>query len=189
MPRIQTLLLSVFAVGLFAADAPGWKSKPIPEWTADDAQQVLSDSPWAKSVTPAMTRTATSPDSGRRGGIGLGGVGIGLPGGMGRRGGGGYPGRTGGGETLQPPTLKLRWESALPVREAELKARDIAAPTVDPDYYAIAVYGIPERMVNADDKTLPEQLKKEASLKRSGKMDVKPSSVDILQREDGPVVV
>ncbi len=31
--------------------------------------------------------------------------------------------------------------------------------------------------------------KKEAALKRDGKKDLKPSSVEVLQREDGPVIV
>ena len=191
MPR-TVLFLSV-AIALFAADEPAWKSKAIPEWSPDDAQQVLSDSPWTKTVTPTLNRAQSGSGGGRRGGIGLGGIGIGLPGGgMGRRsGGGGYPGRTGdgGSETIQPPTLKLRWESALPVREAELKARDTAAPTLDEDHYAIAVYGVPSRMASADSKNLSDQLKREASLKRDGKKDLKPSSVDVLQREDGPVIV
>jgi hypothetical protein len=123
-------------------------------------------------------------------------------GGMGRRGGmggpgggGGYPdggqrgGTDNGTDYNEPPTLKLRWESALPVREAELKARDTSAPTLDADHYAIAVYGVPNRMANGDSETLAKQLKKQAALKRDGKKDLKPSSVQVLQREDGPVIV
>ena len=152
----------------------------------------------------------------RRGGIGIGGIGIQLPGigGVGRGGGGypgggnprgqqpgstgGYPGgqqpgNTGegsGSDPVQRPTLTVRWESALPIREAELKARDTMAPTVDEDHYAIAVYGIPRnRMGSGNAQTLAAQLKKQASIKRDGKKDLAPSSVDVLQREDGPVVV
>ena len=138
----------------------------------------------------------------RGGGLGIGGVGIG-PGGIGRRAstdGNGNPSgvsdsRSGpieGGSTNSSqtaPTLTLRWESALPIREAELKAREINAPSPDENYYAIAVYGIPSRMVNDDSKQLADQLKTQAAIKRDGKKDLKPSSVQILLREDGPLIV
>ncbi len=144
---------------------------------------------------------------GRGGGIGIGGIGIGLPGGggMGRRGGMGGPGMGGGGyppggqprgtndgsgtHSTEPPTLKLRWESALPVREAELKTHDNSAPTLDENHYAIAVYGVPRRMVDADSENLAARLKKQAAIKRDGKKDLKPSRVEVLQREEGPVIV
>jgi len=86
--------------------------------------------------------------------------------------------------------LTLRWESALPVREAELKARDVTAPTLDDeDHYAIAVYGIPRGLLRDDSKIMAEDLKRQALLKREGKKDTKPSSVEILLRDDGPVVL
>src|ERR1019366_3173419 len=94
-----------------------------------------------------------------------------------------------GSSSNQLPTLTLRWESALPMREAELRAHDIGAPTFDDDHYAIAVYGIPRGMVKDGTKETAEELKKEALIKREGKKDAKPSSVEILLRDDGPVVV
>ena len=206
----QLSLLPISVTLLFAAD-PTWKDKQVAEWNADDAKQVLDDSPWAKTVKPTMGRSAQNSrrrsggGMGRGGGIGMGGVGIGLPGmgGMGRRGGmggpggGGYPGggRRGGTnddtstDRNEPPTLKLRWESAFPIREAELKARDTSAPTLDAAHYAIAVYGVPSRMAGSDSKSLAKQLKKQAAIKRDGKKDVKPSSVEVLQRDEGPVIV
>ena len=202
--RLSLLPISVALV--FAADE-SWKAKQIAEWSDDDAKQVLNDSPWAKTVKPAIDRSANNGQRRSGGGMGRGGgVGIGLPGmgGGGRRGGmgwpgggGGYPGgvrRAGrddgtGTRSNQPPTLKLRWESAHPVRQAELKARDTSAPTLDADHYAIAVYGVPSRMANGDSQSLAKKLKKQAAIKRDGKKDMKPSSVEVLQREDGPVIV
>jgi hypothetical protein len=188
---LSIALAAVFVLG--AADDLAWKTKPVPEWTADDAQQVLTDSPWAKTVHPTLTQSSNGQP--RRGGRG-GGIGIGFPGGgMGRRypggGGGGYPGgnRPPDDNSVERQPLKLRWESALPIREAELKARETAAPEVDQDHYAIAIYGVPSRMVNGDPKTVGDQLKKNAALKRDGKKDLKPSGVDVLQREDGSVIV
>ena len=216
MFRNQPLFLVPISIALWAAGGQSWKDKPIAEWNGDDTRQILSDSPWAKTIQPTMDRSANngqrqSRGMGRGGGIGIGGIGIGLPGGMGRRRGMGYPGGgypgggypgggypggpsggTGGGNGTnygQPPTLKLRWESALPVREAELKARETNAPTVDESHYAIAVYGVPDRMLNGNSKSLADQLKKQAAIKRGGKKDLKPSGVEVLQREDGPVIV
>ena len=211
MYRKWQLSLLPFSLALaFAAD-PAWKGKQVTEWTDDDTKQILNDSPWAKTVKPAIDRSAQNSQRrsgggmGRGGGIGMGGIGIGLPGmgGMGRRGGmggpggGGYPGggRRGGTDdgtsttSNEPPALKLRWESAFPIREAELKARDTSSPTLDANHYAIAVYGVPSRMASADSKNLANQLKKQAAIKRDGKKNLKPSSVEVLQREDGPVIV
>jgi hypothetical protein len=219
--RWQLSLLTASMV-LLAADGQPWKDKKVPEWTEDDARQVLTDSPWVKSVTPVMGRQTNDNGQrrqgggmGRGGGVGMGGIGVGLPGmggmggprqrgGMGGpdngsgypNGGGGYPnggnypqdGRSDRGYN-EPPSLKVRWESALPVREAELKARETNAPTVDESHYAIAVYGVPNRMADAGSRNLADQLKKQAALKRTGKKDVKPSSVQVLQREDGMLLV
>jgi len=44
-------------------------------------------------------------------------------------------------------------------------------------------------MTNGDSKKLADDCKKNAVLKREGKKDIKPSSVQVLRREDGPVVV
>ena len=189
----QLSLLTVSTVLLAAADQP-WKDKRVAEWNDDDARQVLNDSPWTKAVKPVIARSANNGQ--RRSGSGIS---IGLPG-MGRRGGmggpGGYPGggRRGGSNGTdtdynEPPTLKLRWESALPVREAVLKTRDTKSPTVDADHYAIAVYGVPDRMAVGNSQTLAKQLKKQALIRRDGKKDLKPSSVQVLQRDDGPVFV
>ncbi|MEP7354378.1 MAG: hypothetical protein ABI824_14225, partial [Acidobacteriota bacterium] len=145
---------------------------------------------------------------GRGGGISIGGIGIGLPGHSGGRGGGGgnpsgggntgsggntgrYPGgASGNGEPQQTPKLTLRWESAKPIHLAELNGNVLDAPTVDEGFYALAVYGVPARMLIGTEKTLAADFKKKASLKRDGKKDIAPSSVEVLlKRDDGPVIV
>jgi len=85
--------------------------------------------------------------------------------------------------------LRLRWESALPVRVAELKSQVIAPPTSAYDGYIMAVYGVPNANVKGDPKSLGEPLKSQAFLRREGKKDVKPSSVEVFQQEDGMVIV
>jgi len=81
----QLSLLPISVALVFATDQ-AWKDKQVAEWNADDAKQVLNDSPWAKTVKPTINRSSQSSQHrsgggmGRGGGIGMGGIGIGLPG-------------------------------------------------------------------------------------------------------------
>jgi hypothetical protein len=77
----------------------------------------------------------------------------------------------------------VRWESALPVQEAQLKVRDTGAPSVDEAHYAIVVLGVPGRMTG-DGRAKPH-----AELRRSGKKAVRSSEARVLQRDDGSIVV
>lgn len=190
----QLCLLPV-SLALCVAGDLSWKDKKVADWSEEDAKQLLTDSPWVKAVTPTIARSNSGQSRsgmGQGGHIGLGGIGMGG-GGMGRRGGMGggqrQPTSDDGSGSVTPPNLKLRWESALPVREAELKARETGAPTVDEGHYAVAVYGVPNRIAPGDAKTLAAQLKKQATLKRDGKKDIKPSSVEVFPGEDGPVIL
>ena len=189
-------LFGTFVFALIAAD-PGWKAKPTASWTEDDAQQILSDSAWAKTVKAAV-RNLQTEDQRREGGN------MGQPSGI------GFDGITDNrprtqlpkspldmvkpdGGSVQPPeqfiTLRLRWESALPIRVAELKCRIVDPSSGEDDVYRIAVYGVPGGYFKGDSKTLGDPLKKLASLKREGKRDVKPLSVQVFQGEDGLVIV
>jgi len=182
--KLCITILVLSPLTLTGADQ-AWKNKQYPEWTEDDAKEVMTNSPWAKTVvaTPVKPDGKEQQPGSHRGGIGIGGFGIGRS----RR-----QGSNDGGKPAnpdQPATLTLRWESALPMREAELKARDTGAPEIGDDYYAIAVYGIPRGVVTDDSKERQGELKKLAVLKREGKKDLRPTRVDILLRESGPVVV
>ena len=83
----------------------------------------------------------------------------------------------------------MRWESALPVRLAEFKSHEIEPPTLEGDGYRIAVYGIPRADIKGEPEELGKPLKSLAALKREGKKDVRPVSVEVFQRDDGMVVV
>jgi hypothetical protein len=180
--RIAAFLLSAL---LLAGADQAWRTKEYSDWTEDDAKEIMTNSPWAKTVvsTPVKSTGQTESHSRR---IGFSGLGIGRSGSSGRHGGDDGSSKA---SPDQPATLTLRWESALPMREAELKARDIGAPDVGDDFYAIAVYGIPRGAVADDSKDRSEELKKLAVLKREGKKDLKPTRVDILLRDSGPLVV
>ncbi|MCC6368001.1 MAG: hypothetical protein IT165_31135 [Bryobacterales bacterium] len=117
-----------------------WNDKPPAEWSADEIDQLISKSPWAKEATLAYSAGAMGQGGydpqgpaggGGRGGMGGGGLGIpggiGLPGGgmggrrggMGGPGGMGYPGgRRGPGGGRSQAKVLVRWETAQPVRAA-----------------------------------------------------------------------
>ena len=106
------------------------------------------------------------------------------------RGGSGQGSNNGGTpDPSQIPKLTLRWASAMPVSAAELVAREVDAPTVDEGHYAIAVYGFPGNLIKGDPNNLGAELKKSAVIKREGKKDMKPTSVEVLMHDDGPVIL
>src|ERR1017187_298468 len=215
----QCLFLAALPVALLVASDQTWKDKQVAQWSEDDAKQVLTDSPWAQTVTPIVNQTSNPQRQrgggmGRRGGMG-GGMGIpgmGYPGGGGR-GGGGYP-QSGGGypqdgsgypqdgspsngdnggsggqnRNNNPPTLTVRWESALPIQQALLKSKDPNAPTIDENHYAIVVMGLPARMASSPQMT-EDKLKGQAELKHDGKKLEKPSRVRVISRDDQLIVV
>jgi hypothetical protein len=193
--QLQGLWLVSTAALLAAADAP-WITKPPAQWTEADARQVLTTSPWVRGFTAGVVRRLGEDElreagqMGQQHGVGYDGV---DPKGSG-------PKLTpniftgGGGEDRSPRslpraiTLRLRWESALPIRVAQLRAHESELPTLEGDGYRIAVYGVPGVNFKGDPKQLGDPLKKEAALKRAGKKDVKPRRVEVFQRDDGLAV-
>jgi hypothetical protein len=196
MMRHLLLQLLCWTLPLMAAD-PVWKSKPSAQWTEADARQVLATSPWAKKITAVVTRRLTEDqlrEAGQMGQpLGVGNEGV-DPKGSGPKVSPNIFSGDGGDDRsarsfARPITLKLLWESALPVRIAALKSHEVEPPTLDDDGYHIAVYGIPPGNFKGDPKELGEPLKKLAALKREGKKDIRPVSVEVFQRENDTVVV
>jgi hypothetical protein len=191
-----SLCLMLGAVHLIAVD-PIWQTKPASEWTEEDAKGVLAKSPWAKEIRATVTRRLTEDqlrEAGQMGqprGIGNEGV---DPKGSGPKVSPNVFSGPGGDDRSsrsfsQSITLKLRWESALPVRLAELKSHEVEPPTLEGDGYRISVYGIPDADFKGDPKELGKPLKGLAALKRESKKDVKPVSAEVFKLEDGVVVV
>ena len=89
------------------------------------------------------------------------------------------------------PTVQLlvRWESALPVRAAELKAHEPAPPTLSDDGYVIAVYGVPASFAKGDPASLGKPLREQAALRREGKKDVLPTRAEVFELESNVVVI
>src|SRR5271169_5992291 len=144
MHQISKAPWLIVSGALLMASGPSWTAKPVQQWNEQDAKQILSSSPWVKKAQPVQlpnTNEAARRQSGRMGG----GQGVGLQA-------LGPSALTGVGAKTQEPTrrrrrgigaVEVRWESALPVREAEKAAHEEDPPAWDGEMYAIAVYDIP----------------------------------------------
>jgi hypothetical protein len=199
-PILSSAMLIALLISQLTAQGPAWIDKQPAQWTEQDAQQLLKSSPWALDTGAVITRRLTEEQLREAGQMGqpqtIGNAGVDPKGSEYKispdmlnvftgRGGDDRSARS----RPQALTLRLCWESALPVRLAELRAHVIEPPTLEGDGYQIAVYGIPGPLFNEEPKKLGDPLKSTAALKREGKKDVRPSRVEVFQRQDGLVVV
>ncbi len=183
----KSALLPLGAVLLLAAD-PSWKTKDISQWNEQEAKLLLTDSPWVKKTTPA-TLAPQNEALRRAGGTWGGGQSAGVdalnPATL-LVSGGQQPGKRRA-KLNQVDAVEIRWESARPVRAAELKAHDTDAPDWEGSFYVIAVYDVPGLDINS--KALPGALKKEAVLQTDGKKPLRPVQVDLLPQVGGLTTV
>jgi hypothetical protein len=188
LKSIAEKTLLVFPVGLLlmAAD-PAWTTKELPAWTEDDAKNFLAESPWVKTIKPALLPglsewqrrdggNMTAEGGGKSSGLDLNDL-TGI-----------HPKDRDGARTDLdangiPHRIIVRWDSAMPVRAAQIKAKNEDAPDLDGEDYAITVYDVPLKgaMYNVDLKVLATALKRNAQIKEEGKKDLKPSRVIIRQ--------
>jgi hypothetical protein len=181
--RASVFPLSVLA--LMAADS-SWKTKQIAQWTEDDAKQVLEKSPWVQRATPRMLpkrNEAAQRDGGKMGGS----QGVGVQAISPTTLFGGGPTKTHAARPNLTKPMEIRWESAGPVRAAEVKSHEEDAPDLEAGLYAIAVYDVPG--LDLDDKSLLAELRNESALSRDGKKDLKPSQVNLLPQANGLTTV
>jgi len=190
--KFRYWLIPCTAILLIAAE-PTWKNKPVANWTDEEAQQILENSPWSKIVVAGIARRQTEDERREGGNMGQP-KGVGYDGVEDKK----LPLRQELGNPLVPgkplpstaPMIRLlvRWESALPVRAAEFKAREDPPPTLSDNGYSIAVYGVPASFAKGDPTSLGKPLKESAALKREGKKDILPSSVEVFELENSVVV-
>lgn len=144
----------------FSSPEPTWKDKQYFEWTESDAKEVLSGSPWVKQLVPTYVEKPVK---------------AGKP----------EPAKP---ARPTPPTLTIRWESAQPIQEAQAKTPKGKPLPVDSKNYTILVFGVPRSIVS-DAASFTEELKKTAMLRRTGKQNLRPSRVEVIQRKDGAAVM
>jgi hypothetical protein len=187
-------VLSLASVLMLPGDEPPWKQKEIPQWDDQDARTILAESPWVGSVKLEKVRTLSKferRDSGNWEAGTPDTLGPFTPDGLLKLATMFDP-QTSAlaqelAQRLQPDlgSVRVRWESAMPVRAAELKAGEADTPNWDGDYYAIAVYDVvpPFRW------NLADELKGIAYLGREKRKDLKPARVQIVPRPKGLITI
>ena len=193
--RVWTVLVALAALGAGLPAEDSWVKKKYSEWTDKEVRQIVSNSPWAhRTDIPLGSAMAGGGGRGRgRGGGGGRGGGMGAendsPGGgfggvagadSGLGGGGVGGGAAVGGEGPgATPTLPvtIRWQSALPVRQAIAKMRFGAEAATSQEaakllqgqqqYYIISISGLPARMLQG----MGPQRVKSGSALRLGKSE------------------
>ena len=176
-----------------ASSRASWMNKPASSWTEDEARLILERSPWAKTTVAGIARRQSEDE--RRAGGNMGQpTGVGFDGIDDKRVRPVLPQNV----FVPAPTapskaqlirLLVRWESALPVRVAELKTGESQPPTLSDEGYSVAVYGVPFTDAKGDPLSLARDFKESAFLRRDGKKDVKPLRVEAFELEHNAVVV
>ncbi len=201
MQNFSTVVLLGWSA-LFGADF--WTSKAPAEWTQKEARRILENSPWVREVEPSLVMSPLG-GGGRMGGGGGpsaedSGGGGGMGGGMG--GGGGRGGRGGGGGSMisappPMPSVKITFETAIPVAEA--KAR-VEIPDqfhkVRDQYVVLSVRGMRamgggQGRPGAEKKGPdPEQMQarlKENTVLKTKEKTFKAAEIRLQQTPEGPV--
>ncbi len=186
--------------------------KPFAEWSVKDATKLLQNSPWSHEVSiGGGTPMEGGPvGGGRRGGGGMGGnkdmggmatggtdAAAGGPGGRRGGGGGGYPSETGGGPGGVSMLIRVRWQSALPIRQA-IVLTQLGPEKADSDQakkflnqvsneYVVAVVGLPPALDRVPEEQL-NQFAKGAVLQRKDKDPIAAAAVQRSPGEKGSVV-
>lgn len=161
MKRFLPAILVSLGLGVASLAADFWETKKFPDWSEKEVQKMLKDSPWARTVELRLDFMGGGRMGGRPGSPTPGGP----PG-------GGMPGPEGGGPTpggfdlpqMAPAVpIVVRWQTALPVRQALAKARfgdevmnnpeAAGVLSSQPDRYVVAVEGLPPQALRTD---LPE---------------------------------
>src|SRR5882724_11063439 len=131
MKYLSRFLFALGCTALLLVAEDFWVKKPFTEWSVKDATKLLQNSPWSHevSVGGAIPREGGSGSGGRRGGGGMGGNNDmggmatggtdGSPGSRRGSGGSGVPSEaTGGPGGATSMMVRVRWQSAMPVRQA-----------------------------------------------------------------------
>ena len=204
MKHLSRFLFALACTALVLIAEDFWIKKPYTEWTEKDAAKLLQNSPWAHEVSINLGQASDSQGGGgggrgrRGGGGGPGGdmagpgtngpaggggdisgpigAGIGEPGGGGR--GGRAQGEMGGG-VVPTMMVNVRWQSALPVRQATVLTQ-LGREKVDSDQakkflaqelpgYLVGIAGLPPRMSQVSAAELTERAKSSVHLLRKDK--------------------
>jgi hypothetical protein len=180
------LLFAVAAVVVCAGEI--WSSKDYTRWSAEDVNRLLTDSPWAKQASASFSipqkeeehpvipppGASTANMGGTRGvadGRWDGGVGRNID------------------DSSPKLPVTIRWDSALPIRQALLRSRfgdhvsepgDLKQNLNQPERdYIITVIGLLASHQSRDREHMEKELMGAAKLIRTGKAPIKPENVTL----------
>lgn len=132
MTRREILMLSLAAVPALGSPGEFWNDKKPEDWSAEEIQEMLTRSPWAKEGSVSVFGGAGGNLINRNGAMSESGD---MTGGGRRR------TNTTKSQSGEAPDLRykaiVRWQSALPIRQA-LKSKSTEGIA---DYYILAVVG------------------------------------------------
>lgn len=149
-------LILVLCVATLASAADAWK-KDFMQWSQNDVERILSDSPWCKETLARFDAQIRKQHNDPGSGISVGAtdpVNGGMPAGPGRSPVVGMSGPLDASAAAGMPSMNVtvRWESALPVKQAllRLKFGNQLPPESDPNYtlnsvedhYIVAITGL-----------------------------------------------
>jgi hypothetical protein len=197
MLRKLASYLVLLPATLWAADF--WDSKPFTDWSDKEVRRVMTNSPWARQTNTAMTNARPSlppADSPASGFPGADGSLIRVPN-LGR------VGSADAGPAITPPDssveqglpVMIRWQTALPIRQAQMRAKygkeAATAPGAkkildqDPTMYVISVAGIPGALVTLGGaETAKRSIQDQTTLAAKGKPALHPNAVEFVQGGD-----
>ncbi|MDE0103407.1 MAG: hypothetical protein OXN89_13605 [Bryobacterales bacterium] len=192
--KLQHVIGVVVVAAVIAAPLLGagfWDKKDFTQWNEKELRKIYLDSPWAKKVTVPLGNPMTAMPGVGGGGSRRGGGGGGGGGGRPPGAGGGGGGFRGGGMPQQgaPPSMNLvvRFDEAAPIKAAKVKFNMGESTELtpqmqqyldsEPEYYVVVVEGLPSILARFEDA--PERLATSAKLRRKGKQDIMPATVEV----------
>jgi hypothetical protein len=189
------LFAAVGPAALWAADV--WEAKPFQNWTQKDVQKIFNNSPWARQARaviaieiPQATGRIGQPAFGDTSSNDSGAPKGREPEGAGRL--GGAPGEVDQGPQSQVAVpVIVRWQSALPLRQAQMLGRygdNVAISpeaqkflTHEPGIYVVAISGLEGSIVSAGGGDQAKQsIAEKSTLTVRGKPPLRPIAVDFL---------
>ncbi|MDA0206201.1 MAG: hypothetical protein O3A53_06425 [Acidobacteria bacterium] len=193
--RFVPLIALLFGGAALLLAAGFWEKKGPQEWTNEEVETILTDSPWAQIGSISFVGDKSQPIGGgsRGGGIGFPGSRSPTSGPAGRSGqpDGGWSGRFAavGSESraFGDGDVVVRWSSALPIRQAleRTGAGDSAPrPELLRDYYVVSLSRIPPGMVRLADE--PEKLRSAARLTPKGRASMRAARIEIRPQPGTP---
>lgn len=167
-----------------------WETKPFQTWSAKEIKQLRTNSPWAHAISATLSRQDVqgAPGSSRGGGAMFQ-----FQRGGGGGGGGGMSSSMGGRGSTQnvsvPVEMVVRWQSALPMRHADLleqygekvlQSPDFGRPTPgDAENYVIVLTGFPLLNERALNGTLEQAITQGVTIAAKDKISRKCANVQV----------